>query len=248
MARAPAVSQRTPAGRLARAHRILDGAAELILRWGYNKTTIDDIARQAGVAKGTIYLHWNTREALFRALMQRERLSWTDEVLKRVAADPAGATLHGMFKHAALALMQRPLLKAVVVRDMAVVGRLPQLSQEDNVSLSARVAAFKTYFDFLREQQLIRTDVATDKQLYMLAAIFMGYFLVTPLMPATLSFPDEVVAELLSETIRRTFDSDRQLRPDQVQTVAQLFTRYLERDQAIVEEQFRKGFLEASEG
>lgn len=41
-----------------RAHRILDAAAELVLRWGYKKTTIDDIAKQAKVAKGTIYLHW----------------------------------------------------------------------------------------------------------------------------------------------------------------------------------------------
>ncbi len=46
-----------------RAERILDAAAALIQRWGYNKTTIDDIAKQAGVAKGTIYLHWKTRDA-----------------------------------------------------------------------------------------------------------------------------------------------------------------------------------------
>jgi hypothetical protein len=26
------------------------------VRWGYDKTTIDDVARRAGVAKGTIYL------------------------------------------------------------------------------------------------------------------------------------------------------------------------------------------------
>jgi len=45
-----------------RAQRILDAAATLLLRWGFQKTTIDDIARLAGVAKGTIYLHWKTRE------------------------------------------------------------------------------------------------------------------------------------------------------------------------------------------
>ncbi|HEV2653667.1 MAG TPA: TetR family transcriptional regulator, partial [Ktedonobacteraceae bacterium] len=44
-----------------REERILDAAAELMVRWGYNKTTIDDIVRSAGVAKGTIYLHWKTR-------------------------------------------------------------------------------------------------------------------------------------------------------------------------------------------
>ncbi|MBV8695914.1 MAG: helix-turn-helix transcriptional regulator, partial [Ktedonobacteraceae bacterium] len=40
-----------------RAEHILDVAAALIVRWGYGKTTLDDIARQVGVAKGTIYLH-----------------------------------------------------------------------------------------------------------------------------------------------------------------------------------------------
>src|SRR3954469_24682934 len=82
-----------------RALRILDVAAALILRWGYNKTTIDDIARQAGVAKGTIYLHWNTREDLFSALMQRERLALTADIKQRISGDPAGATLRGVLKH-----------------------------------------------------------------------------------------------------------------------------------------------------
>ncbi|HEX5414643.1 MAG TPA: helix-turn-helix domain-containing protein, partial [Chloroflexota bacterium] len=72
-----------------RARRILDAAAELILRWGYDKTTIDDIARQAGVAKGTIYLHWKTREDLFAALVRREKLDMGEEVKRRVAQDPA---------------------------------------------------------------------------------------------------------------------------------------------------------------
>ena len=95
-----------------RAQRILDAAAALILRWGYNKTTIDDIARQSGVAKGTIYLHWKTREDLFTALMKREKAELAADVQQRIAADPAGATLRGLLKHSALALMQRPLMKA----------------------------------------------------------------------------------------------------------------------------------------
>ncbi len=90
-----------------RAQRILDVAAALILRWGYNKTTIDDIARQAGVAKGTIYLHWKTREALFRALMHRERLALLTDLRQRIVADPLGGTLHAMLKHTTLALMSR---------------------------------------------------------------------------------------------------------------------------------------------
>src|SRR5438445_4786549 len=82
-----------------RAERILDAAAELILRWGYRKTTIDDIAKQAGVAKGTIYLHWKTREDLFLALMAREGLKVTEDIKQRIASDPEGSTLRGFVKH-----------------------------------------------------------------------------------------------------------------------------------------------------
>ena len=41
-----------------REERLLDVATTLLVRWGYRKTTIDDVAREAGVGKGTIYLHW----------------------------------------------------------------------------------------------------------------------------------------------------------------------------------------------
>lgn len=58
--------------RLEREQRILDAALALVLRWGYNKTTIDDIAQKANVAKGTVYLHWKSREELFEAMVQRE--------------------------------------------------------------------------------------------------------------------------------------------------------------------------------
>src|SRR5262247_1583533 len=49
---------------------ILDAALELFGRYGYRRTSIDDIARAAGVAKGTVYLYVENKEALFRTLAQ----------------------------------------------------------------------------------------------------------------------------------------------------------------------------------
>src|SRR6478672_9596658 len=100
-----------------RAERILDAAAALILRWGYKKTTIDDIARQAGVAKGTIYLHWKTREDLFVALATREDIKLAEDIKRRIASDPEGSTLRGFVKHTTLALMKNPLVKAMLLND-----------------------------------------------------------------------------------------------------------------------------------
>jgi AcrR family transcriptional regulator len=47
---------------------IFAAALELFGRYGYRRTSIDDIARAAGVAKGTVYLYVENKEALFRTL------------------------------------------------------------------------------------------------------------------------------------------------------------------------------------
>src|SRR5512142_1313330 len=105
-----------------REQRISDAAADLILRWGYDKTAMDDISEKSGVAKGTIYLHWKTREELFEALLQRETQALMVDFKQGILQDPAGATLRGIYKQAALALIGRPLLKAFLLGDRGIVG------------------------------------------------------------------------------------------------------------------------------
>jgi len=65
---------------------ILAAALELFGRYGYRRTSIDDIARQAGIAKGTVYLYVENKEALFRTLSQ----SLLDGVLANARAAAAG--------------------------------------------------------------------------------------------------------------------------------------------------------------
>lgn len=50
-----------------RADRILDAAASLLIRYRYRKVTDEDVARQAGIGKGTVYLHWRTKEKTVRS-------------------------------------------------------------------------------------------------------------------------------------------------------------------------------------
>ncbi len=50
---------------------IIEAADRLFTRFGYRRTSMDDIAREAGVAKGTLYLYFTNKEALFRALLAR---------------------------------------------------------------------------------------------------------------------------------------------------------------------------------
>ncbi len=55
---------------------ILDGVDALLARFGYRKMTMEDLARQVGIGKGTIYLHFPGKEELALAHVDRiaERL------------------------------------------------------------------------------------------------------------------------------------------------------------------------------
>ena len=57
---------------------ILDAADRLLARYGYRKMTIDDLAREAGIGKGTVYLHFRSKEDVV--------LSHVDRLVNRVIA------------------------------------------------------------------------------------------------------------------------------------------------------------------
>ena len=50
---------------------ILDGAMQVFLEQGYAGTTMDKVASAAGVSKPTVYNHFQDKEALFNALMEK---------------------------------------------------------------------------------------------------------------------------------------------------------------------------------
>ncbi len=188
-----------------RAIRILEAAAELIQRWGYRKTTIDDIAKHAGVAKGTIYLHWKTREELFMDLLIRERMKAGRGIEEQVAADPEGTTLHGLIKHSILATLRNPLLKAVILKDADILGELVN-SEFGHADTEHRIAAIKTFLELLRDRALIRTDIDLDTQFYMLEAITTGFIIVDQFLPDRFHVSTEDIAKMAADTIQHTFE------------------------------------------
>jgi TetR/AcrR family transcriptional regulator, fatty acid metabolism regulator protein len=50
---------------------ILQTAEELLLEKGYHETSIDEIAARVGISKGTVYLHFDSKEELIFALLHR---------------------------------------------------------------------------------------------------------------------------------------------------------------------------------
>ena len=70
---------------------ILNAADHLLVRYGYRKMTVDDIAQEAGVGKGTIYLHFASKEEVALSHVDRivERLKERLWAIARSEADVA---------------------------------------------------------------------------------------------------------------------------------------------------------------
>ena len=224
-----------------RAERILNAAATLIQRWGYNKTTIDDIARQAGVAKGTIYLHWKTREALFQALLTREYLTMLEEFRQHLVSDPESATLHGIIKQAFLIPMTRPLIKGMMLGDTDMLGELAHREYADPASVTQRrLEMGRAYMELLRSKGLLRTDMSIQAQIHMLLAMSIGFLVADRFLPDEYKLSQQESAELLAETAHRTFEPDEPVTFKKVQEVQTIFVQFLDQLLGTVKERIQR--------
>lgn len=59
----------TPEEREARTNAVLAAALDVFLQRGFEAARLDEVAQRAGVAKGTLYLYFPSKEALFEALI-----------------------------------------------------------------------------------------------------------------------------------------------------------------------------------
>lgn len=127
---------------------ILDAAERLLGRFGYRKTTVEDIAREAAIGKGTIYLHFDSKKAVALATIDR-LVGQVIERLREIASSeqPAAERLREM-------LAARVLGRLDGVRHYA--GRMDELLAGIRPELLALRAKH-----FAREAEVIR-DVLED--------------------------------------------------------------------------------------
>jgi AcrR family transcriptional regulator len=161
-------------GRRERAERILDVTAELLLRHGYKRVTIDDVATGAGVGKGTIYLHWKTREALFWAVLQRESARLLEQVLAALAGDPGLGMPGRLMRVIFLEVARRPLVRALLLSDAEVLGALA--ADKTVAAAQAELGGNEDYLELVREQGLLRPGLTAASAGVILGGVMRGFF------------------------------------------------------------------------
>jgi AcrR family transcriptional regulator len=98
---------RPASGRAARAAErraaIIEAAMDEFIARGYAATRLDDVAKRAGVAKGTIYLHFKDKESMFEELI---RTAIVPLISRITAPAPAGGSVRDMLEGFARTFIQ----------------------------------------------------------------------------------------------------------------------------------------------
>lgn len=102
-----------------RATRIVETAIELAERDGYAAVRLRDVAKQAGVALGTVYKRFRSKEEILVAAMTREG----ERLISNLAKVPAGDTpmerIEAYFRAATDGFCSRPKLAKAMLRAIA---------------------------------------------------------------------------------------------------------------------------------
>ncbi|KUH95944.1 transcriptional regulator [Mycobacterium sp. IS-1556] len=194
--------------RRARADRILDTAKDLLLRWGYRRIRIDEVAKRSGVGKGTVYLHWRTREQLLSAVGTRETAEMVDAVVAAIRADPLQVMPHRLMRRVFMEAMHRPVLRAIYTQDTDTMDALVADSSQKAMG-GANFAGWREYLSILDEHGLLGEGLTAQDVHYPLTASVFGFFAAEPMLPDELGLSLDEKADQLANMLRRAFEPTR---------------------------------------
>ena len=202
-----------PSDQPERVQLILDAAAELLLRHGYNKTTMSDVADAVGLHRGLVYLHFPSKDALVEALIVRELSKYGAMWSAHLEADPLGGTVASVYRGVLYALKQAPLMAAIHTRDRGVFGKYLHKPN----TLFARLPATSPTYAVLQAMQ----EAGAVRQGSNLKAVA---FILDTLTPAIL---ETFTASLRGEQRSDSTPADRSSYDELMETIAEMLEHIL---------------------
>ncbi|HEU4955223.1 MAG TPA: TetR/AcrR family transcriptional regulator [Gemmatimonadales bacterium] len=124
----------------ARPEEILEAAKHVFGESGYAGTKLEDVARRAGVSKGTLYLYFDSKEALFREMVRAK------VVAALAHAEETVRTFDGSSREL-LVLLVSSMYRRLRDEGMARVGRVVQ----------AELPSFPELAQFYFEEVIVRS-------------------------------------------------------------------------------------------
>lgn len=106
--------------------RIIDACLRVVSRYGVSKTTVDDVAAEAGCSRATVYRYFASREALSAAAMRREASRAMRELDRKLGdAESLQDVVVALFTDAAAIFRAHPVLQAeLAIEPQVTLGTL----------------------------------------------------------------------------------------------------------------------------
>ena len=115
--------------------KLLAAGNSLFSHYGFKKTTVGELARAAGIATGTFYLFYCSKEELFYDLMEQEEHRIQQALLEQFASgQPSKDGFRLFFKSSFRLLTESPILREVLLPEQleAIVRHVPPERLSDN--------------------------------------------------------------------------------------------------------------------
>lgn len=182
--------------------RILKAAEAAFIHYGFDKTTLNDIAQAAGIARSTLYSRWKKKDALFATLIARELSAFVDNWLARVEDDPQGGTFAGIFKNALLSIYDSPLIEALYKNDRQLMGSFVHRMAAGDF-YAQRLALNRSFLEQLQQAGIVRADLDILGFAYIANCLHYGVLCMSDMISDDYAPPMTQILASLAETVER---------------------------------------------
>jgi AcrR family transcriptional regulator len=173
----------------AKRRQILDGARRVFMELGFDGASMGEIARAAGVSKGTLYVYFADKNALFESIVEQECLEQGKFAFDFDPTRDVETTLKN-FGRAYIEVLCRPDGGSAVRTVMAIAERKPELGRRFYERVLAHtINRLASYLDVkVKEQHLVidNTQLAAAQFMMMCqATLFQPYIFQAKPAPTT---------------------------------------------------------------
>src|SRR5579872_2357860 len=135
-----------PEDESAKRRQIIDGARAVFLAQGFDAASMNDIARAAGVSKGTLYVYFKHKEELFEAIVEEECHAQAEGIFDLDPNDHDVETVLRRLGAAYVKFLCRPEKAQAIRTVIAIAERKPELGGKFYASGPARgIARLSAY-------------------------------------------------------------------------------------------------------
>jgi len=181
-------------------HAILEAARERYLRFGARKTTVNEIANEAGCSRATVYLHFPNKRAVYEGLLIADYEAFLARAERELSGErDARRALRRMTELARETFARNAVLRAALEGDQEMT--IEPVAREVTASMEVHVIALlRTVLVRGVEQGLLR-PVDPDRVAYLM--YHLGNFLVTRETSGTADYPLHEMLALMDDVFAR---------------------------------------------